>query len=58
VSKLEDLEPLGEGELHHLHFLDPPASPVREVSALNLSADFPTEAWHGEVALYGILPYT
>jgi hypothetical protein len=49
VSKLEDLEPLGDRELHHLHFLDLPASPVREASALNLSADFPTEAWHGRL---------
>jgi sugar phosphate isomerase/epimerase len=31
VSKLEDLELLGDRELHHLHFLDVPASPVREL---------------------------
>ena len=36
VSKLEDLELLGDGELHHLHFLEVAASPVREASALNL----------------------
>ncbi len=30
VSKFEDLELLREGELHHLHFEDTPAEPVRE----------------------------
>jgi 2-keto-myo-inositol isomerase len=30
-SKFEDLELLREGELHHLHFEDVPASPSREV---------------------------
>jgi hypothetical protein len=41
VSKLEDLEPLGDGELHHLHFVDVPASPVREASAVNLFSRLP-----------------
>ena len=30
VSKFEDLELLRDGELHHLHFEDVPASPLRE----------------------------
>ncbi len=31
VSKFEDLELLRDGELHHLHFEDTPASPPREL---------------------------
>ena len=31
VSKFEDLELLHDGELHHLHFEDTPASPPREL---------------------------
>src|SRR5437867_3140060 len=31
ISKFEDLELLGDGELHHLHFEDVPADPPREI---------------------------
>ena len=31
TSKLEDLELLRDGELHHLHFEDMPANPPREI---------------------------
>jgi sugar phosphate isomerase/epimerase len=31
ISKFEDLELLRDGELHHLHFEDVPADPVREL---------------------------
>jgi len=31
ISKFEDLELLRDGELHHLHFEDVPAEPIREL---------------------------
>jgi 2-keto-myo-inositol isomerase len=31
ISKLEDLDMLHHGELHHLHFEDVPAEPPREI---------------------------
>src|SRR5207245_3381223 len=33
VSKFEDLDLLRDGELHHLHFEDVPAEPIRELQA-------------------------
>jgi sugar phosphate isomerase/epimerase len=46
VSKFEDLELLGDGELHHLHFEDVPADPPREIQGQ------PNRVWPGE----GIVP--
>ena len=46
TSKTEDLELLGKGELHHLHFADTPASPHYEVFHQK------DRAWPGE----GIAP--
>jgi 2-keto-myo-inositol isomerase len=46
ISKLEDLELLRDGELHHLHFEDVPAMPARELLQQS------SRVWPGE----GIAP--